>query len=767
MEEKKLPTIRFDPAYSGGLLNLNPAQWPLPTVFDIDGLEERPQVVPIVRDHDQNKKVGQTTRINYDGGKITAEGVVINFGIDPDAGKVVELANRGAALQASVATGFIQNADVEVVPAGSTAQANGQTFEGPCEIVRKWRLKEISIVTIGADDEGTRVYIAQAARDSFEAPRESIGGTMKKFNWSSLFKGLGMSEGAAKAAAARVGKAADGPTAEDVLKEIEKNGEPVDEKHKAALCAFAEEIGAGDPEKMDDDELKVLEAAFAKFGKAEDEPEPAKEDEEHKAALCAFAAEIGAGDPEKMDDEELKVLEAAFAKFGKAEGEPEPAKEDEETKAAAASRGSRSPRSGAAAWSRTKYPTAELGKYTKTVWKGTARPTASRVAEASLFTANGTDGKTLERLGYSKEEIDEAQRVENRTLSLRGLIYRTGEAQPGYCDEGKIADVMRKAQYLAQREEYEPGRRVARAAGELSTVDIPNVLANVINKSMLNGVQMVDDPTDTISRVVAARDFRPQYFINLLASGEFADVKANGEVENLALSDTRYENAAKMRGMEVRIGYETIANDDMNAIQEIPKIMGRKAGLRKQKIFFEAFTAAAAASAPNNLPGVASNPALNLAGLDKGCAAFRGLKDDDADPIGARPKFLIVPPALEGTALNLITASEIVSGSTGDATGLAIVPNIKRYAARFEVVTSEYLGATGPFASNWGDKKWMLLADPIDVPLMILSYYQNQKTPTIKTVYGDTEIDGLRYVLYWGVGVSVAEKKSCVVSNPS
>lgn len=419
------------------------------------------------------------------------------------------------------------------------------------------------------------------------------------------------------------------------------------------------------------------------------------------------------------------------------------------------------------AWSRTKYPTAELGKYTKTVWKGTARPTASRVAEASLFTANGTDGKTLERLGYSKEEIDEAQRVENRTLSLRGLIYRTGEAQPGYCDEGKIADVMRKAQYLAQREEYEPGRRVARAAGELSTVDIPNVLANVINKSMLNGVQMVDDPTDTISRVVAARDFRPQYFINLLASGEFADVKANGEVENLALSDTRYENAAKMRGMEVRIGYETIANDDMNAIQEIPKIMGRKAGLRKQKIFFEAFTAAAAASALNNLPGVASNPALNLAGLDKGCAAFRGLKDDDADPIGARPKFLIVPPALEGTALNLITASEIVSGSTGDATGLAIVPNIKRYAARFEVVTSEYLGATGPFASNWGDKKWMLLADPIDVPLMILSYYQNQKTPTIKTVYGDTEIDGLRYVLYWGVGVSVAEKKSCVVSNPS
>ena len=94
---------------------------------------------------------------------------------------------------------------------------------------------------------------------------------------------------------------------------------------------------------------------------------------------------------------------------------------------------------------------------------------------------------------------------------------------------------------------------------------------------------MVDDPTDAISRVVAARDFRPQYFINLLASGEFADVKANGEVENLALSDTRYENSAKMRGMEVRIGYETIANDDMNAIQEIPESWDAKPGFESRR----------------------------------------------------------------------------------------------------------------------------------------------------------------------------------------
>ena len=548
MEENKIPTIRFDPAYSGGLLHMDPRAWPFPTVFDIDGLEERPQIVPIVRDHDQGKKVGQTETIDYSDGKIVATGKVLNYGIDPDAGKVVELAKRGARLQASVATNLIRQEDVETIPAGETGRANGQTFEGPVEIVRKWRLKEISVVTLGADDDGTRVTIGEASRgatrypEEFYAPRERRESAMNSFKWEKLLKGLGMSAGSANRAAARIGKAADGdePTVEEVLDAIEQETE-----------------------------------AKAKRGRAADGDEMT---EEEKAALCAFAADIGIdGDVDKMDDDELKILEAAFAKYGKAEEGAETT--EEEGKEAQASRGVFCP-SGVAAWSRTKYPVDRLGKQTKPAWKGRTRPTAARVAEASLFTSNGMDGATLERLGYTPEEIDEAQRRENRTLSLRGLIYRTGEAQAGYCDEGKIAEVLQKARYLAQRAEYDPRYRVGKAAGQLSTVDIPNVLANVINKSMLNGVQMVDDPTDSISRVVAAKDFRPQYFINLLTSGEFADVKSNGEVENLKLSDTAYENSARMRGFEVRIGYETIANDDMNAIQEVPKIMGRKAGLQ-------------------------------------------------------------------------------------------------------------------------------------------------------------------------------------------
>lgn len=722
-----VPTIEIKPAYSGGLLHLDPRQWPVPVVFDVDGLIERPQIVPIIRDHDQGKKCGQTTKINYENGRIEAVGELLNIGIDADADKVAKLASRGAQLQASVATGIIDPADIEEVEPGATTHANGRTFTGPIEVVRRWKLKEISIVTVGADDDGTRVIIGQgAAGAGFIAPR------------ATKQKGLSMKNDFFKKLKARVGLAADA-TEEQVLDEMEKAVKDAaklkeeDDKHVEALAAFAADVLGieVDRDNMSDKEREILEAAYSRHAAAE---EPAPNDEEEKPK-----------DEEPADD---------VPKDGEAEDGGE--EEDEEKGSC---------KTGAAAWSKTKFPARMLGKfdrYAGGVRNDARRPDAAKVAEAALMTANGTAPDVLKKLGYSDVEIDEATRRENRNLSIKGLLYRTGAAAPGMDDVESIGASLSRAAFRARMRGADGGRyRTGAAAGELSTIDIPGVLANVMYKSLLNGLQAVEDPTDKISRVVNARDFRDQSFINLLTSGDFADVREDGSLENLKLSDETYTNRAKMRGFELRIGYEAIANDDMNALQEIPKIMGRKAALRKQKIFFEALANAAGITA------VSGNPALSLTGLDKASAAFRGLKDGDGDPIGAKPRFLIVPPALEQTAYNLTAAANIISGATGDNTGLTIVPQTGRYAARLDVVTSEYLGSGGPFASAWGDKKFMLAADPADVPVMILSYYQNQKTPQLKTVYGDVDIEGLRFVCYWGFGVSVAEKRGAVVSNPS
>lgn len=726
--KESLPKIRIDPAYSGGLLHLDPNNWPVPVVFDVDGLQEKPQTVPIIRDHDQGKKCGQTTAIYYDDGKIVADGELLNYGVDEDADKVAELARRGAKLQASVATGIINPEDVEYIDEGQKVEVNGKSFVGPIEIVRKWKLKEISIVTVGADDEGTSVTIANAAKsERIIAPRARKVSRVKDNFFQRLKK--------------RIGAAANA-TEDEVLKEVE--------------------TAVKEAAKLDEEERK--------------------QEQEHAAALAAFAAdvlEVEIDPEEELTEKEKTILEAAYKKYcAENGGEPDPdeekprqcqaedASEMEDSKETAASDEEedegKGMKTGAAAYSRTMYPARLLGRFNKYAGRGgsAGAPNPARVAEAALMTANGTQERTLKALGYSNAEIDEATRRENRNLTLKGLLYRTGAAAPGMDDAVSIGEKLSLAATRA-RLRGTSAYRSAAAAGQLSTIDIPGVLANVMYKSLLNGLQTVDDPTDKISRVVNARDFRDQSFVNLLTSGDFSEVGDNGELESLKLSDASYTNRAKMRGFELRIGYEAIANDDMNALQEIPKIMGRKAALRKQRIFFEALANAA------GVTSVSSNPTLTLTGLDKAAAAFRALKDGDGDPVGAKPRFLIVPPALEQTAYNLTAAANIVQGTTGDNAALTIVPQQGRYAARLEVVTSEYLGSDGYLAKSWNDKKYMLLADPADVPLMILSYYQNQNTPQLKTVYGDVDIEGLRFVCYWGFGVSVAETRGAVVSNPA
>ena len=41
------------------------------------------------------------------------------------------------------------------IPAGETAKVNGRTYEGPLKIAKKWQLKEVSTVPIGADEMAT------------------------------------------------------------------------------------------------------------------------------------------------------------------------------------------------------------------------------------------------------------------------------------------------------------------------------------------------------------------------------------------------------------------------------------------------------------------------------------------------------------------------------------------------------------------------------------------------------------------------------------
>ncbi|TVQ64477.1 MAG: hypothetical protein EA379_01280 [Phycisphaerales bacterium] len=133
-------------AYTGGLMRL--FAWEHPVVIDLAGMEIAGKSRPVLKDHRESLIVGHTTKMEVVANELLVDGVVSGAGAV--AREVVESSLAGFPWQASVGA----SADsVEEVAAGATVNVNGREFTGPLYVVRASKLKEISFVALGADDD--------------------------------------------------------------------------------------------------------------------------------------------------------------------------------------------------------------------------------------------------------------------------------------------------------------------------------------------------------------------------------------------------------------------------------------------------------------------------------------------------------------------------------------------------------------------------------------------------------------------------------------
>ncbi len=154
------PLRRFQmTAYTGAAMRIR--GWRHPIVLDLAGLQASGRSRPILRDHDAGRIVGHTTGINVKDGMLLVEGLVSGAGAT--ASEIVESSINGFPWQASVGA---MTSDVEYVPEGRDAQANGRTFAGPVYVARRSSLGEISFVAMGADESTEARIAANAAQGS-------------------------------------------------------------------------------------------------------------------------------------------------------------------------------------------------------------------------------------------------------------------------------------------------------------------------------------------------------------------------------------------------------------------------------------------------------------------------------------------------------------------------------------------------------------------------------------------------------------------------
>ena len=157
-DSTKPPTISIL-AYAGGIIVV-PKGWGR-VVIDLRGLDASGQV-PILIDHDASLQgiVGHGTASTTNG-QLLVSGSVPQ--VNDAARQVVERAKAGFVWQASVG---VEPTQTETIRAGSEVSVNSRTIKAdgrPFQLVKRGRLREVSIVGIGADPNSA-VSIAASSR---------------------------------------------------------------------------------------------------------------------------------------------------------------------------------------------------------------------------------------------------------------------------------------------------------------------------------------------------------------------------------------------------------------------------------------------------------------------------------------------------------------------------------------------------------------------------------------------------------------------------
>lgn len=374
-----------------------------------------------------------------------------------------------------------------------------------------------------------------------------------------------------------------------------------------------------------------------------------------------------------------------------------------------------------------------------------------KAIEAALCQSAGIPDAILAK-HYDEKTLELASR-RYRRAGLHALIYETifaagRYAKPGIMDE----DTIRTA--------FEIDRQIS-AASAFSTITVSGILQNVANRIALESYSAVNAVAPVIAMESDVPDFKQAIRYRMTGLDSFEKVPPTGELKLASLGDTVFTNQADTYGAVLTLSRQMIINDDLGAFLQLPRMMGRRAAIAREKAVFELLLAN-----PNNFFSTTNknllsgaDTALSIAGLTKAEQQMSDQTDNNGLPILITPAILLVPTSLKVLAQQLMTETRV---NETTATGKPSPAN-NPHAGKWQPVASPYLNAMGLSGSS--PTAWYLLANPQDVAAIEIVYVQGRRQPTIETAEADFKTLGMSFRAYWDFGVALQDPKAIVKST--
>lgn len=267
----------------------------------------------------------------------------------------------------------------------------------------------------------------------------------------------------------------------------------------------------------------------------------------------------------------------------------------------------------------------------------------------------------------------------------------------------------------------------------MSTSDFPTLLGAVFGRELLATYEQLPQVWSQFASRKVVNDFRPKPLIDLLGGRGLLDrVPELTEYPARKASEAKYSLAVGKFGGRFPWSWEMGINDDLGALRELPSRLAQGA---RDTEDYTATSALVSASGPstaffkagnNNAPVTGTGAPLTADNLTAALTTVSTRKDSEGRPIQVSAYVLMVPPALEVAANNIVNATQLrlTNGNTTTIVGNWL-------AQKVTVVVNPWLtiiDTSGTAATTW----YLLPAPSTARPAVALGFLRGHEVPDLR-----------------------------------
>ena len=290
--------------------------------------------------------------------------------------------------------------------------------------------------------------------------------------------------------------------------------------------------------------------------------------------------------------------------------------------------------------------------------------------------------------------------------------------------------------------------REAMRTRAMMTGDLPTILGNFAEKTVLIGFEEAQAPIVATAREIPARDFKTQYLVKLSEADDLLEVPDKAPFKYSSFEEHGESIALATYGRLFAVTRHSIVNDDLGLLGGIGRAHGNAAARRVRDCIVSVITSNGVMSDNltlfhedhNNVAEVEAMP--NSETLKEGFKKMKLQTGPNGAILGIAPKFLIVPIALEVDSWQLLE-------STGELASEKSAGVKNPWYGRLMLVPEPALDAYSP-------SEWYLSCDPNLADGLVVAYLNGNKQPFLDSREGWT-VDGVEYKVRLDVAAAAAD----------